>query len=550
MKPDAPVTTTTELDPARSAFDRRAWSEAAERLEAADAADGLGTDDLERLATTHHMLGQPDEAARTWERAHLAALHAGEITRAVRDAFQLVQHFAQRGEWAQAGGWLGRATRLLEQTPEDCVERSLPLVATALRARGEGDYDTALRIFEELAALARQRGDPEFTAMSCLGVGQALVDVGQIERGLGLLDEALVAVTAGEVSPMNAGVVYCGSIESFQQAFDLRRAQEWTAALDRWFDAQPDAVPYRGRCLVFRAEILQFHGRWADAVVEVGRAQEWLLRPPPEPAVGEAYYHRGELHRLGGAFAEAEADYREGSRWGRKPDPGLALLRLAQGDRAAAAATIRRALEEADQTQRPRLLEAAALIELANGRVEAARAAADELRGLSVAGPPMPLLEAIASRTDGLVRLAEGDNKGALSVLRRAADHWRALGAPYEAARVRLAIGQACRSLGDADGAALEFDAAREVFVELGANPDVATVDALSDVAARAPGGLSSREIEVLRHLVRGGTNRDIATTLGISERTVDRHVSNIYTKLDVGSRAAATAFAYENRLV
>jgi ATP/maltotriose-dependent transcriptional regulator MalT len=544
------MTTGTDLDLARAAFDRRAWSEAAERLRAADAAQPLGTDHLERLATSHHMLGQPDEAAKAWERAHLSALHAGEITRAVRNAYQLVQLFAQRGDWAQAGGWLGRTTRLLDKIPEDAVERSLPLVATALRARGEGDYETALRIFEELAALAQQRGDPELTAMSCLGLGQALVDVGEIERGLGLLDEALVAVTAGEVSPMNAGVVYCGSIESFQQAFDLRRAQEWTAALDRWFESQPDAVPYRGRCLVFRAEILQFHGRWTDAVDEVGRAYEWLSRPPPEPAVGEAYYHRAELHRLRGEFAAAETDYREGSRWGRKPDPGLALLRLAQGDRAAAAATIRRAVDEADQTQRPRLFEAAALIELANDNLEAARTATTALSELVAAGPPMPLLEATATRTDGLVRLAEGDVKGALPVLRRSSDLWRALDAPYEVARVRLAIGQACRALGDADAASLEFEAAREVFVDLGATPDAAAVDALVGSPAPTPGGLSPREVEVLGHLARGGSNREIATALGISERTVDRHVSNIYTKLDVSSRAAATAFAYEHDLI
>jgi ATP/maltotriose-dependent transcriptional regulator MalT len=544
------MTTGTDLDLARAAFDRRAWSEAAERLRAADAIEALGTDDLERLATAHHMLGQPDEAARAWERAHLSALHAGEITRAVRNAFELVQLFAQRGESAQAGGWLGRMTRLLQQTPEDAVERNLPLVAAALRARGEGDFETALQIFEQLAALAQQSGDPELKAMSCLGLGQALVDVGQIERGLGLLDEALVAVTAGEVSPMNAGIVYCGSIESFQQAFDLRRAQEWTAALDRWFESQPDAVPYRGRCLVFRAEILQFHGRWADAVVEVGRAHDWLSRPPPDPAVGEAYYHRGELHRLRGELGAAETDYREGSRWGRKPDPGLALLRLAQGDRAAAAATIRRALDEADQTERPRLFEAAALIELANDQVDAARAASTALSDLVAAGPPMPLLQAVAMRTDGLVRLAEGDVKGALSVLRGASTQWRALDAPYEVARVRLTIGQACRALGDADGAALEFEAAREIFAELGATPDVAAVDALVGTPPPTPGGLSPREVEVLGHLAHGGSNRDIAAALGISERTVDRHVSNIYTKLDVSSRAAATAFAYEHDLI
>ena len=299
-----------------------------------------------------HMVGKRVDASQTWERAHAAALRAGDVRRAVRSAFQLIQNLAQRGELAQAGGWIARVTRLLDQLPDDCPERAIPLVPAALQARDSGDYDTALRLFEQVAATAARFNEPELSAMSRLGLGQALVDVGEIDRGVALLDEALVAVTAGDVSPINAGTVYCGSIEAFQQAFDFQRAQEWTTALDRWFARQPDAVPFRGRCLVFRAEILQFHGHWADAVEEVGRAHEWLLGPPIEPAIGEAYYHRAELHRLRGEFAEAVTDYREASTWGRQPDPGMAMLRLAQGDGAAAAAAIHRALDEADQTQR------------------------------------------------------------------------------------------------------------------------------------------------------------------------------------------------------
>jgi ATP/maltotriose-dependent transcriptional regulator MalT len=544
------MTTATDLDLARAAFDRYAWSEAAERLTTADAAQELGVDDLERLATARHMLGRMEDAGRTWERAHVAALRAGDLRPAVRYAFQLVQNLAQRGEWAQAGGWIGRVTRLLDQLPQDCPEQVMPLVPAALQARGSGDYDTALRLFEQIADSAARFKEPELSAMSCLGLGQALVDVGEIDRGVALLDEALVAVTAGDVSPINAGTVYCGSIESFQQAFDFQRAQEWTTALDRWFAGQPDAVPFRGRCLVFRAEILQFHGQWADAIVEVGRAREWLLGPPIEPAIGEAYYHRAELSRLRGEFAAAEADYREASTWGRMPDPGMALLRLSHGDRAAAAAAIHRALDEADQTQRPRLLDAAVRIELAGGDVAAARAVADELVERSAVGHRMPLLEAIATRADGIVRLAEGEPKTALPILRRAFEQWRALDAPYEAAQVRVQIAQACRALGDTDGVALELSAARDVFERLGADPDVAAVDALSGIPAPAPGGLSAREVEILRHVAAGATNREIAETLGISERTVDRHVSNIYTKLDISSRAAATAFAYEHDLV
>ncbi len=544
------MTTAIDLDLARAAFDRYAWSEAAQRLLAADAADGLGVDDLERLATAQHMVGKRVDASQTWERAHAAALRAGDVRRAVRSAFQLIQNLAQRGELAQAGGWIARVTRLLDQLPDDCPERAIPLVPAALQARDSGDYDTALRLFEQVAATAARFNEPELSAMSRLGLGQALVDVGEIDRGVALLDEALVAVTAGDVSPINAGTVYCGSIEAFQQAFDFQRAQEWTTALDRWFARQPDAVPFRGRCLVFRAEILQFHGHWADAVEEVGRAHEWLLGPPIEPAIGEAYYHRAELHRLRGEFAEAVTDYREASTWGRQPDPGMAMLRLAQGDGAAAAAAIHRALDEADQTQRPRLLDAAVWIELALGDVAAARALVDELAERLVAGHRTPLLEAIATRADGIVRLEEGDPRTALPILRRAFEQWLALDAPYEAARVRVQIAQACRAVGDADGAALELAAARDVFGRLGADPDADVVDAISGVPPPVPGGLSPREVEVLRLLAGGAMNREIAETLGISERTVDRHVSNIYTKLDVSSRAAATAFAYQHDLV
>jgi DNA-binding NarL/FixJ family response regulator len=544
------MTTATDLDLARAAFDRYAWSEAARRLLAADAADGLGVDDLERLATAQHMVGKREDASQTWERAHAAALRAGDVRRAVRSAFQLIQNLAQRGELAQAGGWIARVTRLLDQLPDDCPERAIPLVPAALQARDSGDYVTALRLFEQVAETAARFNEPELSAMSRLGLGQALVDVGEIDRGVALLDEALVAVTAGDVSPINAGTVYCGSIEAFQQAFDFQRAQEWTTALDRWFARQPDAVPFRGRCLVFRAEILQFHGHWADAIEEVGRAHEWLLGPPIEPAIGEAYYHRAELHRLRGEFAEAVTDYREASTWGRQPDPGMAMLRLAQGDGTAAAATIHRALDEADQTQRPRLLDAAVWIELALGDVAAARALVDELAERSVAGHRTPLLEAIATRADGIVRLAEGDPRTALPILRRAFDQWRALDAPYEAARVRVQISQACRDVGDSDGASLELTAARDVFRSLGADPDAAVIDAIAGVPPPVPGGLSPREVEVLRLLAGGAMNREIAETLGISERTVDRHVSNIYTKLNVSSRAAATAFAYQHDLV
>jgi DNA-binding CsgD family transcriptional regulator len=544
------VTTSADLDLARAAFGRRAWTEVADRLAVADANGPLEIEDLERWSVALHMLGRSDDSRRVLERAHLAALHAGDPIRAARHAFYLVMSFGEQGEYAQAGGWHARATRLLDEAGTDCIERAMLLVPAALLARDEGRPAESLALFDQVAAAADRYHDPDLHAMACLGRGETLIAMGEVERGLSLLDEAMVAVTAGEVEPINVGIVYCGSIQAYQAVFELGRAQEWTTALTRWCDSQPDAVPFRGRCLIFRSEILQIHGRWKDAVDEVGRARDWLLLPPPKPAVGEAYYLQGELHRLRGDFDAAEAAYREGATWGRRPDPGLALIRLAQGNGQAAAASLRRALDEADPIARPRLLEPFVEVMLAGGDVDAAEGAAAELAAIGRGGAQPPLLRAIAARADGLVKLAKGDAKSALVALRSAWELWQTLDAPYESARARVAIARACQALGDDDGAAIELAAARQVFDGLGALPDRDRVDALAGAPPPAPGGLSPRELEVLRLVARGGTNRDIATSLGISERTVDRHVSNIFTKLDVGSRAAATAFAYEHRLV
>jgi ATP/maltotriose-dependent transcriptional regulator MalT len=544
------VTTSTDLDRARDAYARRAWREVVERLESAGTEGELAIEDLERLSVALHMMGRSGDSQRTLEQAHLAALRVGDPIRAARHAAYLVMSFAELGEFAQAGGWHGRATRLIEEAGVDCVERAMLLVPAALQAREEGRIEESLGMFDEVVAAASRFNDPDLRAIGCLGRGETLIALGEVQRGIALLDEAMVAVTTGEVMPINVGIVYCGTIEAFQNVFELGRAQEWTAALNRWTDSQPDAVPFRGRCLVFRSEIHRLHGRWADAVEEVGRARESLLRPPPKPAVGEAYYLQGELHRLRGEFTAAETAYREASSWGRRPDPGFALLRLAQGDHPAATGAIRQALDEADPVARPKLLAPFVEIMVAAGEIGPAAEAARELAAIGKSGGQPPLLRALAARAEGLVQLAKGDPASALVFLRRAWSLWQTLDAPYEAARDRVAIARSCLATGDRAGATLELEAAREAFDRLGAVGDRAAVDSLLGTPPPTPGGLSPREVEVLVLVAHGGTNRGIAEELGISERTVDRHVSNIFTKLDVSSRAAATAFAYEHRLV
>ena len=539
------------LEQGRRSFAEQAWADAHAQLSAADRLDPLEAEDLERLATAAYLVGRDDDGADAGSRAHHEFLRRGEVARAVRCAFWLGFSFIEQGDEARGGGWLARARRLLDDAQLDCVEEGYLLVPGALQALAEGDAATAGAGFAEMTRIADRFGDPDLLALGRLGLGGARLAEGETTAGVALLDEAMIAVEAGEVSPVVAGIVYCAVIEACQEIYDLRRAQEWTASLTRWCAAQPDLVPFRGQCLVHRSEIMTLHGAWPDAMDEARRAASRLTAPPPgHPAAGLAFYQQGELHRLRGQAAEAEEAYRQASQWGRDPQPGLALLRLAQGQADSAAAAIRRVLDEASGfVARSRLLPAQVEILLAAGDVQGAGAAADELAGLA-RELGAPFLTAVAAHARGAVQLAEGDPRAALAELRRAWRAWQELEVPYEAARVRVLLGLACRDLGDQDGAEMELDAAQWVFRQLAAAPDLARVEALSGKVAAGPAGLTERELQVLRRVAAGETNKAIAADLFVSERTVDRHMSNIFAKLGVSSRAAATAHAYQHGLI
>ncbi len=539
---------TAGLAQGQGAFERQAWGDACRHLLAADQEHQLELVDLERLAVAACLVGRAEDSVDAWTRAHLEAVRLGDVARAARCAFWLAFGLLNRGDLARGGGWVDRAQRLLDDAGLECVEQGYLRYPVALRAIFEGDGGAAHAAFTEAGQIGERFGDAELVTLARVGVGRCLIYMGDIAEGVGLLDEAMVAVTARELSPIAVGDVYCTVIEACQELFDLGRVHEWTAALSQWCESQPDLVLYRGQCLVHRAEIMVLNGEWPDAMKEAMRACERLN---DEPAVGAAFYQRAELHRMRGEFDEAEAAYRRANELGREPQPGLTLLRLAQGRLTVADTSIRRVVDEAqDPIARAPVLGAYVEVVLAGGDVAAGRAAADELT-IIAREMNAPFLHAMAQRCDGAVLLAEGDPRAGLAALRQSWTGWRKLDAPYESARVRILIALAYRALGDDDSADMELGAARTVLDHLDAAPELARVEELSGITTVATaGGLTARETQVLALVATGMTNRAIADDLVISEKTVARHVSNIFTKLGLSSRSAATAYAYEHDLV
>jgi DNA-binding CsgD family transcriptional regulator len=536
------------LDQGRGCFGRKAWGDAYVQLSAADLQSPLGLDDLERLAAAAYLSGRDPESEEIWGRAHQESFDRADWGRAARCGFWLGITLNSRSERAKAGGWLARAQRVLDESGHECAERGWLLIPGGLQLYHDGGYASSSATFAEAAKIGAEYADTDLVIMARQAQGRALIRLGDTQAGLALLDEAMVAVTTGEISAIPAGIIYCSVIEICQEILDVKRAQEWTAALSAWCESQPDLVPYRGRCLVHRAEIMQHQGTWPEALEEARRACE-RLSVPLQPQLGMAYYRLAELHRLGGEFEEAEDAYREAGERRQRVEPGLSLLRSAQGRGEAATASITRALEEArTHVPRSRVLPAYVEIMLAADDVAAARAASD-VQSRNAEGVGGPLLLGSAAHAQAAVLLAEGDPRAALEAIDRAWTAWEELEVPYEVARLRILVGLAYRQLGDDEGAERELASARHAFEQLGAKPDVARLERISGAQRHRPHGLTSREAEVLALVAKGKSNRDVAVELVISERTVARHVSNIFAKLNVTSRTAAVAFAFEHDL-
>jgi DNA-binding NarL/FixJ family response regulator len=534
-------------DDARAAFERHDWS-ATCRLLAGVPVDDLAIEDLDRFATSAYLTGRDETAFDVWARAHRDCAHAGEVELAARFGLRLAETLGFKGDIGRSAGWVERVRRLLDDAGTDCVEVGYLANASAMcRIFGAGDHAGAHELFVRAGAVGARYRDQELMTLARIGEGRMLVYLGAIADGVSLLDEAMISVEAREISPIAVGDAYCTVIDACTEIFDLSRCRAWTDSFSRWCDEHPDLVLYRGNCLLHSAQVMHVHGDWSDAVESAHRACERLAEPLNSLTLGGAHYVEGDLHRLRGDFDAAEASYRSANGNGCEPQPGLALMRLAQGRIDTAAASIRRVLDEAvGPVFRARVLGAYAEIMLAVGDVAAAGAAAEELTE-AAAELSSPFLQARAAHATATTLLAEGRATDALRASRRALRKWTELDAPHEAALTRMLIAEACAAVGDTEGAELATSAARATFEALGATPDLTRID--GGAGPSRPDGLTSRELEVLRVLAQGKTNRVIAEKLFISEKTVASHVSHIFTKLGVSSRAAATAYAYDHDL-
>ncbi|MFB7832868.1 LuxR C-terminal-related transcriptional regulator [Streptomyces sp. NPDC056056] len=595
-------TTTDPVGRARDAAARESWAEAYQLLHAHDRhpSRGLTADDLSVLADAAWWSGHVDESVTARLRAHAAYLAADDHRGAGLASWWLYYEYAGLGRPAAAAGWLHRARHHLEDLP-DCPEQCFLEMTAAEEASARGDHGTALAATRRMTALALACGSPDLLALSRQAESRALLAAGRRTEGLALLDDAMCAVSAGELSGMVTGWLYCLALTQCMEAADFARAVEWTNAAMEWCappwtgrppDEDPTEAatgtatgtatgpmitaseesaagtaplpmtvpsgenPFRGVCRAHRVEVLDLLGAWALAEAEARQACREVPVDCLESAAA-AYYAAGDVQRRQGRLEAAAVSYGHAHELGRIPQPGLALLRLAQGRADAAVAGVDLALAcrsdpDHDVLGRARLLAARTEVALAVRDLPgAARAAADLDALAGAADGDVPLLRALADTALGAVALAE-KRPGALLPLRRALAGWLELRVPYEAAQVRMLLAAACRDAGDEEAARLELGTARAVFERLGAVPDARRAAALVGGGSRRrlPGGLTAREAEVLRLVASGGTNKDIARALVISEHTVARHLNNIFAKLGVGSRASATAYAYAHGLV
>jgi DNA-binding CsgD family transcriptional regulator len=537
-----------DLAQARADYERGDWAAALDSWSDVDQSD-LDTEDLRASARAAALVGRREEAVERYQWAFRQCTDDGADEAAILCAFNIAMIFATNGEPAMAAGWTTRAERLLDVVGLDSVGAGYVMFLHMYRDLSNGDLATAVDKADATAELGRKHGERDLTALGLCAGGRIRIYSGRAAEGLARLDEAMVAATAGEVSPEVFGNVYCIAIEGCQEIAAFDRVAEWTSALHRWCTEQPGLVAFTGQCSIHRGQVMRQRGAWDDALEEFSLAADRYRLAHSIDAIGQAEGERGDVFRMRGQYAEAEASYQRAGELGFDAQPGLALLWLARGQRDAAAAAVRRLVAETgDPVGRCRVLPAAVDVLLAVDAVDEARSVASLLEDVASSAGSTAML-AFSAYASGAVELASGDAAGSLPYLRKARQLWARVEAPYEVARTRLLTGRALTSLGDDGSARQDLEAARDSFRALGARPLTEEAAGLLEPDG-PPAGLTNREVEVLRLVASGRSNPQIAVDLTLSEKTVARHLSNIFGKLDVSSRTAAAAYAYEHGLV
>jgi class 3 adenylate cyclase len=468
------------LEAGREAARRRAWRDAYDLLGRADEAnEALTAEDLENLADAAWWTGHLDEAIGLRERAYAASVDAGEPRRAAMLAVLLAMDYGLRGSLSVSSGWLGRGERILAEAPEESegIEHGHLALVRGINALDMGELGTARERFARAREIATELGNRSLATTALVFEGAIRVWTGDVTDGLAILDEATAAATSGDLDPLATGIIYCVTIDSCQALGDCGRAAEWTDAANRWCD-RLDVTGFPGACRVHRAEVLRLQGEWPKAEEQAMQACE-ELHDYNRMVTAAGFYEIAEIRRRRGDFAAAEEAYRKSDELGRDPQPGLALLRLAQGKVDAAAAAVKRSLanEQLDPLSRSRRLPAQVEIALAIGDVDRAREAAEELQTIAdmyrVDGRRTPAFEGAVELAWGRIRLEEEDWDGAAAALRAARDTWNKVGAPYETAQARVLLGLAYRCDGDEDGAREELTIAKTTLERLGAILDL-----------------------------------------------------------------------------
>ena len=537
-----------DLHQAREVYERREWVAAYQALSVLDETE-LKADDFLALATTAYLLGRRNDCVHALQRAYQSALESDDLPTGVRAAYLMTTTLWEAGELAVGNGWHARAERLVDQLDADVAERGYLHDLDMMSHILDGAFGDAFPLAPRITDHGRRHHEPDLLALGLHAEGRLMLYSGAVADGLKRIDEAMACVMDGELTPVTAGRVYCSTIEACQEVSDFDRAGAWTHALTTWCENQPGLVAFTGQCATHRGQLLRLHGAYAEAVEEFERAIDRYLAVGGNPALGLAHYERAETHRLRGKYDDADADYSRAAEHGHSGQPGRALLWLASGRPDAAAAAVRRLLAELDDpAHRSQVLAAAVEVLLATGDSDDAAGLCQELQmfgeSFGCTG-----LQASGHYALATAELAQGAPDPALRAARKAVGVWSHISAPYEVARSRRAVGQALRLLGDEESAVADLTAARRAFADLGTGPAEQEVASLLG-QEETPGGLSPREVEVLRLVAAGRTNSEIAAELVLSEKTVSRHLSNIFSKLDVGSRTAAAAFAYEHRLL